>query len=285
MDDDASTSTNHGELGDESITSTGIKRLSSNAIDEIALLARSPSRVRVLHLLREQAPVKKREIRERVDGVRTTVTRNLSALEEHGWIEQTQSGYVITDCGRLVADELDQLVDSMSVAVDLRPALRWLDVDRLGVGLQEFEEADITTADSANPYAPVEEQIDFFRHSSSVRTALPTVNKQILRACRQAADANNADVTLILGAKTAERLRSEPRYESLLTEVKQECTLLRHETTLPHYVAVDEGTVHLGATDDDRLTRVLLQFDDDPSARSWAEERLSALEAAAEPMG
>lgn len=254
------------------------------AIDEIAFLSRSPVRVRVLHLLSGEDRVERRELRERVDGVRTTVTRNLNALEERGWIEHAGDGYAITSCGQMIVDELVDLTEKVSLAVDLRPALRWLDVDRLEIGLREFERAEITTADATNPYAPVEEQIELFRRSDRVRTALPTVNRQILRTCRRTAEADGSEVELIIEGGTVDRFRSEPRYADLFEDVRRECTVLRHDDTIPYYVGLTGETVQLGTTDGDRVTKVLLRFEDEPDVRSWADDRIGRFEAEARPV-
>jgi len=254
------------------------------AIDEIAFLSRSPVRVRVLYILRRESHAERRELRERIDGVRTTVTRNLSALEDRGWIEHTSEGYAITSCGRMISDELIALTERVSLAVDLRPALRWLDVDRLDIGLREFERAEITTADATNPYAPVEEQIELFRRSERPRTALPTVNRQILRTCRRTAETDGSEAELIIEGDAVDRFRSEPRYADLFEEVCRECTVLRYDDAVPYYVGLSDETVQLGTTDGDGVTKVLLRFEDEPDVRSWANDRLARFEEAARPV-
>jgi predicted transcriptional regulator len=252
--------------------------VTDDAIDEIAFLTRSPVRVRVLHALRRRGPVDKRELRGLVDGVRTTVTRNLNALVERGWIEDGPEGYAITDCGRMIVDDLIALTESASLAVELRPALRWLDIERLGLDLRHFERADITTADSTNPYAPVEEQVALLRRATTVRTALPTVNRQILEACRRTARADGGDVEIVLGAAAVDRLRSTDRYAELFADVCRYCTVWEYEGTLPYYVGDAGDAVQLGTTDGDNLIRVLLRFDVDDDVRAWADDRFERFE-------
>ena len=252
--------------------------VTDDAIDEIAFLTRSPVRVRVLRALHRRGPVERREIRELVDGVRTTVTRNLNALTDRGWIEDTAAGYEITDCGRMIVDELVALTESASLAVELRPALRWLDVERLGLDLRHFERAAITTADSTNPYAPVEEQVALVRDATTVRAAFPTVNRQILEACRRTARADGGEVELLLESAAVDRLRSGDRYEELFADVRRHCTVLEYDGTLPYYVGAAPGAVQLGTTDGDNLIRVLLRFDVDDDVRAWADDRFARFE-------
>lgn len=264
--------------GAAGVANDGGAAVTDDAIDEIAFLTRSPVRVRVLRALHRRGPVERREIRELVDGVRTTVTRNLNALTDRGWIEDTAAGYEITDCGRMIVDELVALTESASLAVELRPALRWLDVERLGLDLRHFERAAITTADSTNPYAPVEEQVALVRDATTVRAAFPTVNRQILEACRRTARADGGEVELLLESAAVDRLRSGDRYEELFADVRRHCTVLEYDGTLPYYVGAAPGAVQLGTTDGDNLIRVLLRFDVDDDVRAWADDRFARFE-------
>lgn len=264
-------------------TETG-ETLPDEAIDEIAFLTRSPVRVRVLNALSGTEYMKRRELRERVDGVRTTVTRNLGALEDRGWIEHEAAGYRITSCGRTVVGELTGLVEKVSRAVDLRPALRWLDVEQMDIGVSEFKQADITTADSTNPYAPVEEQIELLRRSDGIRTALPTMNKQILRACRQTAESSGSEVELVIEASAVNRFRSEPRYADLFEEVRRECTVLRHDGSIPYYVGVTDERVQIGTMNGDSVTKVLIRFEEQPEVHSWAADRIARFKQEAQPV-
>lgn len=263
--------------GTDAVSNAGIGAVTDDAIDAIAFLTRSPVRVRVLYVLARRGPVEKRELRKLVDGVRTTVTRNLSALTERGWIEDTPEGYRITGCGEMIVDELVALTESAALAVDLRPALRWLDVDRLDLDLRHFERAEITTADSTNPYAPVEEQVELVRGGTTVRAALPTVNKQILEACRRTASADGGDVTLVLESAAVDRFQSADRYAELFADVCRRATVLEHDGELPYYVGATGDAVQLGTTDGDNVLRVLLGFDDD-EVHSWADDRFARFE-------
>ncbi len=53
-------------------------------IEDIELLARSKHRVRILDLLCEHGSLEKHVLGDRLDASRTTVGRNLNALEEQG---------------------------------------------------------------------------------------------------------------------------------------------------------------------------------------------------------
>lgn len=255
-----------------------------DAIEEIAFLARSPVRVRALYVLQRRPCVGKRELREQLDGVRTTVTRNLNALEDRGWIEYTSEGYTITSCGRMIADELIDLTDQVSRAVELRPAIKWLDIDRLDIDISQFEGADITTSDSTNPYAPVDEQVGLLRDADTVKAAFPSVNRQILEVCQRTAERDDTSLELVVATETIDRFGSEPNYADLFESVLEHCAVYEYDGVLPYYVGIGAERAQVGTTDGNNVLRVLLELDDEPEIHDWAQSRFEWYKDRAEPV-
>lgn len=73
-------------------------------IDQIAFLARSESRVRVLEHLLEHGATSRRAFREHLDVSRSTVTRTLTDLTDRDWLEETDNTYRLTPSGKVVAE-------------------------------------------------------------------------------------------------------------------------------------------------------------------------------------
>ena len=85
----------------------------STALEQISFLTRSEPRVRILTHLLDAGPTSQREFRSAVETSRSTVTRALSALEEQDWIVQNGDGYHLTPSGRLIAEGLTDLVETV----------------------------------------------------------------------------------------------------------------------------------------------------------------------------
>ncbi|GAB3416038.1 hypothetical protein GCM10027435_12790 [Haloparvum alkalitolerans] len=243
--------------------------LQRNAIEEIEFLARSPVRVRVLYALRTDGPVSKRELKDELNGVRTTVQRNLNALEERGWIEYTTDGYEITSCGRIVADVLLELVERTSLAIKLRPVIRWIDIDDVDLAIEHIENADVIRADATNPYAPVDEQIDLLSRATSVRVMYPTLNRGLLSQCRRLGSADGKDLEVIVTAETVDRFRTDDRYAELFEAILEEADVFAYDGDLPFYLGVTDEAAQIGCTDADNVVRVLLELGNG-DACEWA---------------
>ncbi len=244
----------------------GIQR---NAIEEIEFIARSPVRVHVLYTLRSDEPVSKRELKDELNGVRTTVQRNLNALEERGWIEYTTDGYEITTCGRIVADPLLELVERTSLALKLRPAIRWIDIDDVDLEIEHIENADLIRADATNPYAPVDEQIGLLRRATSARVMYPTLNRGLLSQCHRIGSADGSDLEVIVTVETADRFRTDDRYAELFETIIEEADVFAYDGDLPFYLGAIDGAAQIGCTDADNVVRVLLELGDE-DACEWA---------------
>lgn len=258
----------------------GIQR---NAIEEIEFLTRSPVRVSVLYALLREGPVSKRELKDELDGVRTTVQRNLNALEERGWIEYTTNGYEITSCGRLVANALLDLVDRTTLAIKLRPAIRWIDTDEVDLEFEHFQDADVIKADSTNPYAPIDEQIDLLRRSVSVRVVFPTLNRGLLAQSLRLAESSGTDLEMIVTEDAAKRFRADDRYADTFESLVEQSRVYTH-ADLPLYLAVTDEEIQLGSTDTDNVVRVLLEFNN-AQARTWASEEFEEYRQSAHRLG
>lgn len=96
-------------------------------IEEIETLARSCRRVRILEELRKERALTRDELKERIDGARTTIQRNLDTLVKHGWVQYIDREYRITQTGELISDKFRELVDVVEVTQQLAPFLDFLE--------------------------------------------------------------------------------------------------------------------------------------------------------------
>lgn len=240
-----------------------------DVVKEIAFLSRSSVRVHILAALSQCGPMDKRDLKSSLDGVRTTIQRNLNALEERGWIERTADGYAITSCGRLVAATFTELLDRMSLALELRPAIRWLNLDEVGLEFHHLEEADITVADSANPYAPMDELVNLLRRATSVKAILPTLNRQLLEVCKRQGQAEGSTIDILVDSEAVERFRSDTAYADLFDDVVEHCSVYECDETLPYYLGLTSASVQLGSVDENSIARVVIELGDD-DIQAWA---------------
>lgn len=254
-------------------------------VDAVSFLARSPNRVAVLDALRRGGPLDRRVLRDRFDVARTTLQRNLDALAERGWVRETDAGYVATPAGAAVARDLATLRDTMDAAGRLRPVLQWLPDDALDLDLHALADADVVTADSSDPYAPVDRHVDALERADRVRALLPAVGLRAMAAARERVRADGSEYDLVVEPGVADTLRHDPGYAAGVDELvaSGQVAVRVHDGEIPYYLGLLDDAVQLGVSDATGMPRALLESDD-ATVRDWASGVYDEYRADADPV-
>lgn len=109
--------------------------------------------MRLLRALAERDELSRDELRREFDASRTTIQRNLDALVERGWVENSNRTYSIAPCGELAAEEFSACYRKMRAVNRLQPFLRWTSTEDLD--LAHLSGAAVVVATESDPYAPV----------------------------------------------------------------------------------------------------------------------------------
>jgi predicted transcriptional regulator len=138
-------------------------------IENIELLARSAHRVRILDLLCEHGSLEKHALGSELDASRTTVGRNLSALEEQGWIRRTNAHCEITRQGELVAEAFGDLVETVEMTGTLNSFLQWIPDGSLDLDLRLLRDADIVLAKPGDPRSMINRHVQTIKEMEQGR--------------------------------------------------------------------------------------------------------------------
>lgn len=121
------------------------------SFDDIEFLLRSSNRVAVLQAFSD-GPHTQRELVAETPASRVTVGRILAAFEERDWVVQrSSSAYETTTRGRLIAQQLTTLRESLDALSRLDPIIEQLGIDQLDVPLAGFSDATVTTPTPSEP--------------------------------------------------------------------------------------------------------------------------------------
>lgn len=139
---------------------------SAEALEDIAYLARSRNRVRILEVLASEA-LTRAELTDRTSIARTTIGRILNELSERGWVERTDAGtYTTTPIGRQVIAEFTPIVDTMSVIQNLGETVAWFQDADPPLDLQHLADAIVWRPVPADPMAPMTAYMDDLRSAA-----------------------------------------------------------------------------------------------------------------------
>jgi predicted transcriptional regulator len=243
-----------------------------DAFDRIEFLSRSPARIRLLAALRRAGPLTRDEIRGRLDASRTTVTRNVEALCEQGLARRIGNEYAIARAGELIADDYLDLAGTIAIARELEPFLEWVPEDALDVDLRRFADATVYTPEPGDPWSMINEHVRVIERTDYDRNVLNVVGLHGYETGHEKIVHGSARAELVVVPSIAETLCSDPRYAPLTEEMLRtgRFEVRVHEGPVPYFLSVLDGTVQLGATDDNGQPRALLESESE-AVREWAE--------------
>lgn len=243
---------------------------SPDPVEQVAFLARSETRVRLLERLLEAGPSTQRDLRDHLDASRSTVTRSLSALEERGWIEQSQGVYRLTPPGEVVTDEFTSLLESIRTTDELSVFLDWFPYAEYSLDVSRLRGAEITSAGPPDPYAPARKQTELLERVDRFRGFLPSLDIEGTRVVHEQITERGFEAEIVV-SESAEATIGSGEYAELFREQVStgRLTVLVVDDDLPFYLGVAEGVVQIGVEDDEGFPRALLETTDE-SVREWA---------------
>ncbi|MFD1512009.1 helix-turn-helix transcriptional regulator [Halomarina rubra] len=256
--------------------------------DDIAFLARSPNRVRVLAAL-SSGPHTRDDLRSTTDVSAVTVKRSVADLLERGWAEEVAPAgggrtYRTTRLGDHVLADFSRLETTVRAAQRLGPVVEWLPEDLLDLDLRVFADAFVLDPDRYDPTAQLDRWLDLTRSAEHTTLVTNVVSEVLLDAYRDCIVDGGMRFEAVLSASAADRVDASPRMRAWTREMldTDRATLYRSEASLPHVVGVFGDTVGVVATDDYGATRVGIESDAE-AVREWARATYERYRADATP--
>lgn len=260
--------------------------LAETPIDDISFLAQSPNRARILDIVRQDGPLSRNELRSRLDGVvRTTVQRNLDALEEQGWIQQDVYQYSITPAGAMVAEAFIDLVDVVSVARQLEEFLQWVPTEEFDLDPQLLADATIHLPKPGDPYAMINRQVELTRQSEYNYGFLRVTGLHAAEAGHEMIVNHGGRAELVVTPEIVDTWRTTPQYAELVGEMLDtgRFQIFVYDGDLPYSLVVIDDIVQI-TVDEDGDPCALLEAAS-AEVKKWADQRYETYKQQAEPTG
>ncbi|WP_436924315.1 helix-turn-helix transcriptional regulator [Halosimplex amylolyticum] len=243
---------------------------SQDAVGQVAFLARSETRVRLLERLRETGPSTQRELGAHLEASRSTVTRSLSALEERGWIERSAGAYRLTAAGDVVTDEFLSLLESIRTTDELSAFLDWFPYAEFSLDVSHLRDAEMTSAGPPDPYAPARKQTELLERTDRFRGFLPSLDIEGTRVVHEQIMERALEAEIVVSGDAEATIESGEYAELFREQVSTgRLTVSVVEETLPFYLGLADDVVQIGVEDDEGFPRALLETTNE-SVREWA---------------
>jgi predicted transcriptional regulator len=258
----------------------------AEAFEELQFLVRSPSRLRILRELSDDPGLDRRELGDRLDVSRTTVSRNVERLVEREWVEVDRGTYRATPCGELVATELADVLRAVDRARQVRPFFEWVSTESFDLDCRALRDADVVVSTPGNPYAPVDRHVDRLSNARRCRCVLPVTGRRALETAEEAAKNGGTELQMVVAPEVASSFENDDRLAPVFEALRSHdgVEVFVTDAAVPYYLGLVDGVVQVGVGDDDGVPRALLESDDE-SVQTWAAETYRRYRESARPLG
>lgn len=211
------------------------EEVSSEAIETVAFLARSEHRVHVLSLLDDDTCTRE-QLSEAVDVTRVTLSRILGDLEDRELIVRdiAENAYELTHFGRLVYQDVDRLLGTVSIGqahpdVVKRLPTEWLDFD-----LRCLADAEVVTGGETDLMSAARVVANAVQNASSRKALLGTFLSLPLYTFEEAVRAGDEpNGAVVFDADVAETMLTE-------SDLQDRWQTIEGIATVPVYYRIDE---------------------------------------------
>lgn len=236
--------------------------------DCIECLSSSLQRVRILSAL-DTVPADLRDLKDTSGIPRTTLQRNLTTLEQRGWIEKTSSRYTTTVTGSLLVQEFVTMIETVATIDTLSPFLDALDTPT-NIDLDQLREPRVTVPEPHQPHRPTIQLLETLDTAARIRGFLPAVSLLLVQhACRMD-DGTATEREYVLSKDALPTLHEQYADEWTNATQMSHIDVLVYEGDLPHGLFVFEDGLALTAYDDFGRIQALVESDGE-EAIDWGE--------------
>lgn len=242
-----------------------------NVLEEVAFLARSVNRVQLLKELYYRGELQKDDLRRECDASRTTLQRNLRALEENGWIEQSNQSCVLTAKGETATEQFFNLIDDLHAIRRLAPVLEHIGSTEIDFDPQSLADGEIFVANPHDPYGPTDGVLAAVNTANTIRVMLPAVAPYGAETVCQRITNSNVDIEILVDEETGDVLFSDSTYKPYMEEMLStgRCTVFAVEDPITYYIGLfDDIVTQFGVLDQDGVPYALVETRSTDARRS-----------------
>lgn len=262
--------------------------VSADALDDIAYLARSANRVKLLDTL-ASGSYGRRELNERTGIPKTTIGRIVNEFQERDWIERTSDGeYTVTPAGAQVIAEFTPLIEAMMAIRKLGDMVAWLQASEQSIGLHHFSDATIRRPTPTDPMAPTAYYTERLRTADKfycLVTVAPPVTFEITMT--EEIQERNLTVEHIISDSEFRYICDHPdRLQRWRDYVDAGANVYRYDGEVPCNLVILDRTVYIAKTQSEygEEPYTLIETENE-AVRSWAYDVITAHRTDAEQLG
>lgn len=252
-------------------------------LDDVAFLANSENRVRVLEALVE-GPRGRDEIRARIDASRVTVARVLRECEARGWISRSRGEYEATPLGEWVCDSFARLIEEIAAGRRLREVLQWFPSDQLTFDVRCLRDAEVILLDESDATAVVRRIVEFHRSGDWIRGVSRVAAPVFVENQWELTVHGDTRLDLVVTPGALDVVRSHPPSARRFREMLDVDDVHWYvDEAVPLSVGIVDGAVGINLVDETGMLRGGL-LSEDETVHAWAVDLFERCRSRARPV-
>jgi predicted transcriptional regulator len=228
--------------------------------ETIECLCNSPQRLKILDVL-DGAWMDVREVMAALDSPRSTVQRNLSVLEEQGWVETAGSRYTTTTVGELLCAEFVEMNEIATKIERMAPFLNAVDAPA-EVAVDQLSDVLVTTPEPTRPHSPRKRLSAIFEEADCVCGFLPVVSSLSVEEARRADAGSEPDSEYVVSSAAFDTLHDQYASEGVEgaeIDPPAHIDVRVYNGDLPYGLFVSDDALALAAYDEFGRIQVLVE--------------------------
>lgn len=241
-------------------------------LEEVEFLARSENRVELLGLL-AAGRHDRAELADRTDVSQATLGRILEDFGERSWVRHEGDGYVATATGRLVAEGIGELLETLSAEQSLREVVRYLPTHAMEFDLRRLADAEVTEPTRTRPSAPLQSVLELMGSATDLRAFSHTFNERSLATVHERVTDGEQTFSGVFPRQAYVSLAADDdSWERILDLVDApDARLCVREEGIPLAVTLSVARVNMLVRDEAGLLQATVETTDE-AVLSWARE-------------
>lgn len=227
--------------------------------ETIECLCNSPQRLKILDAL-DGAWMDVREVMGALDSPRSTVQRNLSVLEEQGWVETAGSRYTTTTVGELLRAEFVGMGEIATKIEQMAPFLNTVDAPA-EVAVDQLSDVLVTTPKPTRPHSPRKRLLRTFEEVDCVRGFLPVVSSLSVEEAHRADAGSEPNGEYVVSSAAFDALHDQyasEGVEGVEIDPPAHIDVRVYDGDLPYGLFVSDDALALAAYDEFGRIQVLV---------------------------
>lgn len=243
-------------------------------LDDVAFLARSNNRVRVLDELADGGRTRG-DLRDRTDISRPTIGRILDGFLERDWVQVDGRTYELTPFGRLVTAAFDDLLEVTRTVQQLREVGATLPCSAMDFDLRRLTDATITTPSPTDASAHVRREAARMQDTERVRFLCNDAYAPTIEAYRDRVVEDGMELDAVIAADAIDAASDDETMRALVMDLlaSDRTTIHRYDGPIDVMLGAFDGVATIAPLDDSGVPSAYIEVED-PVVREWVEATL-----------